>query len=181
MEGSMDAGTGSAGGVVSTEAWRETIKFNAPDIHRAAFDGADELMASLAIRCVNEACFGSHSTALRRFRYVYDNGGFQPEDVAAALRQAESNYLGKLAEITEEENYHRIKGDIAEENVRMKMRKGIIRMNVVYVLCLITALAIASFYLDGKILALIAASIGGTVTHLLGERNKLLKEKPPGK
>jgi len=96
------------------------------------------------------------------------------DDVTPRLRAAELHYLEMQGTIKKFEIKKEVDDRVSSADVTNSLKRGISRFNIVFVMVLIGGLAAAAIYLTKDALALIAASIGAAISHLLAERNALI-------
>lgn len=96
------------------------------------------------------------------------------DEVTPRLRSAELHYLEMQETINKFERKKEVDDRVSSADVINSLKRGISRFNIFFVLILIGGLAAAAIYLTKDALALIAASIGAAISHLLAERNALI-------
>ncbi|WP_421252670.1 hypothetical protein [Aeromonas sp. 600724] len=99
------------------------------------------------------------------------------EDAVLRLKRAEMHFLESLESVKKLQGLrHREELEQTSDIIR-SIKLGISRFNILFVILLIIGLTWAALNLPKDALALVAASIGGAITHLLSERNAVLAMK----
>ncbi|KVE31728.1 hypothetical protein WS68_16720 [Burkholderia sp. TSV86] len=90
------------------------------------------------------------------------------------LRNAEIQFTSLRENIAK----HAIKRDLDDKvkssEASLSLKRGVSKFNILFVIVLISGLAAAAIYLSKDALALISASIGAAISHLLAERNAVI-------
>lgn len=110
-------------------------------------------------------------------KYIADHIVGSEEHIVTALREAELNFIdtrGLISSIIEDFKNEDEK-NVSE--VVKSIQLGISRFNILFVLLLIVGLGWSAMNLRQEALALVSASIGAAIAHLLAERNSVLAQK----
>ncbi|GLT16444.1 hypothetical protein GCM10007938_02200 [Vibrio zhanjiangensis] len=145
-----------------------------PDLYNAIFVQKDEDIKLLAVTTINEVFYDTMSHRLSRLSSEIRNQIIDIEAIKTNLIKSETKFLSQLADINEFETSSEIELEKEQLLLLNKKMNSIKRLNVLYVLVFVLVIAILSYYIDGKLLALVSAITGGVIQNLLSERKNLM-------
>lgn len=131
-----------------------------------------------AEQALSEALLGRSGADYHFVRkYISDNIQTAEDKMVTAIKQAELKFIDTsslIKSITDEFKNEKEKSSAA---VIQSIQFGISRYNILFVLILIVGLGWSAMNLPQSALALVSASIGAAIAHLLAERNAVLGQK----
>lgn len=134
------------------------------------------LIAELAENALSADVTGKPGLNLNLIRLEIDEILTQ-EDAVIRLKRAEMHFLESLESVKKLQGLRRREELEQTSDIIRSIKLGISRFNIMFVILLIIGLTWAALNLPKDALALVAASIGGAITHLLSERNAVLALK----
>lgn len=136
----------------------------------------DYLIAELAENALSADITGKPGLNLNLVSIEIDEILSQ-EEAVERLKKAEMHFLESLESVKKLEGLRRKEELEKTSDIIRSIKLGISRFNILFVLVLIVGLAWSALNLPSDALALVSASIGGAITHLLSERNAVLSMK----
>lgn len=110
------------------------------------------------------------------FCKLYLSQKLDDENIVNQLQNAELEFIDVRGLLSTAINDFTTKDSLGNASVIRRIQNGISQLNIFFVLLLIAGLAWSAVHLPQQALALVSASIGSAITHLLSERNAVLSQ-----
>jgi len=133
----------------------------------------DLLLSELAESALSSSITGKNGANLN-FIIIEIEESLTKEDSIKRLKDAELHYLESLESVRKFQEINAIEKLQDTSDIVRSIKLGISRFNIIFVIILICGLTWAAINLPKEALALVAAAIGGAITHLLSERQAVL-------
>ncbi|MGV3345260.1 hypothetical protein ACGVWS_05750 [Enterobacteriaceae bacterium LUAb1] len=157
----------------------ERLKEYAGNIHTAMNkDDEDHRIKKAAEQALSAFILGKKGADYAFIKkYVADNIQKKEDAIIDNIKQAELNFIDTRTLISSIISDFKNEEKNGVSSIIKSIQFGISRYNILFVLLLIVGLGWSAINLPQQALALVSASIGAAISHLLAERNAVLGQK----